>query len=280
VPELPEVEFVRRRLVRWLKGARIVGAWAGDRMVVKGTAKSFAERLSGRTVTGLGRRGKWLRIELDDGTLLFGHLGMTGDFRRDGEPRFERARLLVELRGKRAVVRYVDARRLGRLVVATEDIPTWTKLGPDPLLEGIDPAALSAKLARRARRTVKEVLMDQTVLAGVGNIQAIEALWKARIDPRTLASALSTEHVAAIVAGLHWTIERTLADLAKGDDGEKNPFMIYGRKGTPCPRCKTLLARIELGGRTTTFCPGCQERIKARQGTRARPRAQRPRTSP
>ena len=102
--------------------------------------------------------------------------------------------------------------------------------------------------------------MDQRVLAGVGNIQAIEALWKAKIDPRSRASTLERADVVRIAAGLRWTIARTLADLEKGDDGVENPFTIYGRRGTPCPRCKTLLARVELGGRTTTFCPGCQTR--------------------
>jgi formamidopyrimidine-DNA glycosylase len=280
MPELPDVEFVRRRLDGWLRGARIVDARANDRIVVKGSAKSFAERLEGRTITRLGRRGKWLRIEIDDGTLVFGHLGMTGDFTRDGSDRFERARLEVERRGKRATVRYVDARRLGRLVIAREDISTWTKLGPDPLLDGIDARALHEKLGRRSRRSVKEVLMDQTVLAGIGNIHAIEALWKARIDPRSNAAALDAKDVAAIVSGLRWTIQRALADLAKGDDevppqagrqpegpknGEDNPFRVYGRKGTPCPRCKTRLERVELGGRTTTFCPGCQVLRKARR---------------
>jgi formamidopyrimidine-DNA glycosylase len=98
------------------------------------------------------------------------------------------------------------------------------------------------------------------VLAGVGNIQAIEALWKAKIDPRSRASALTAPDIRALERALHWTIERTLKDLAKGEQGAKNPFQVYGRKGEPCPHDGTPFQRIELAGRTTTFCPTCQVR--------------------
>ena len=100
--------------------------------------------------------------------------------------------------------------------------------------------------------------MDQSVLAGVGNIQATEALWHARIDPRSPAGALAPRDVAAVVRGLRWTITRTIADLEKGRNAEDDPFVIYGHKGEPCRRCRTTLVRVVLGGRTTTFCPGCQ----------------------
>jgi formamidopyrimidine-DNA glycosylase len=258
VPELPEVEHVRRKLRRWLVGARIVAAEAGDRLVFQGDARS----LRGRTVERVDRRGKWLRLALDDGRKIFSHLGMTGDYRLGGSDRFERVRLEVERRGKRSVVRYVDPRRWGRIVVATDDIRTWSRLGPDPLHDGIDVARLSEKLARRKRRSVKEALMDQTVLAGIGNIQAIEALWKAKVDPRSKAAAVGPAEVRAIARGLRWTIGRTLADLARLDQGAENPFKIYGRRGTPCPRCGGTLERYELGGRTTTSCPGCQQRLR------------------
>ena len=101
--------------------------------------------------------------------------------------------------------------------------------------------------------------MDQTVLAGVGNIQAIEALWKAGIDPRCKAGSVSMSDLEAIASGLRWTIQRTLGDLEKSGLGAENPFCIYGRQGEPCPRCGRTLERVVLGGRTTTFCPGCQQ---------------------
>ena len=266
MPELPEVEHNRRQLERWLRGRRIVKASALDRRVVRPVAAStFARALAGRTVARVERRGKWIRIRLDDERKLFIHLGMTGWFEPVpvGEPplRFERVRLEL-VRGRKATaVAYTDPRRWGRIVLAREDIVHFRALGPDPLADGIDPIALGAVLARRKRSTIKEALLDQRVLAGIGNIQAIEALWKARIDPRSAAAALTPAHVRRLARALRWTIERTLADLAKGEGGVENPFRVYGRKGEPCPRCRTPLSRIELAGRTTTFCEGCQRRL-------------------
>jgi len=250
MPELPEVEHSRRDLERWIRRATIVAT--------KGEGKFALPSLRGRRIETVERRGKWIRIVLSDATLLFNHHGMTGEWKRSDEPlRWERASLVVEKNGKRTRVAYVDPRKFGRLVVAREDIPSWSALGPDPLEHGIDAKALADKLARRRKRSIKEALMDQSVLAGVGNIQATEALWKARIDPRSPAGALAKKHVTAVIKGLRWTIARTLDDLDVG-------FVIYGHKGEPCPRCKTTLVRIVLGGRTTTFCPGCQERLRAR----------------
>lgn len=185
---------------------------------------------------------------------------MTGDFvagTSDERMRHERARFDVERHGTTRIVHYTDTRRWGRILVSRDDTDTWIKLGPDPLNDGIDLNRLLHKLAR-TKRTIKESIMDQTILAGIGNIQAIEALWKARIHPKAPARLLSAKQVKALIAGLEWTIERTLADLAKGDEGADNPFRIYGRKGEPCPRCKTPLERFVLGGRTTTVCPSCQ----------------------
>ena len=272
MPELPEVEYTRRNLDRWMRGATIDAAIVRDAKAVKPSAAAFVRGVEGRKVRALERRGKWLRFTLDDGSLVFAHLGMPGWFELAEAGgvarRFERVAFDVSRRGKKLRVSYVDARRLGGLALAHEDTKTWKKLGPDPEIEGIDVARLRAELAAEKKRTIKEVLLDQTVLAGIGNIQSVEALWKAGIDPRTRASKLGAKDVAALARGLRWTIDRTLADLATRGSaaetlvsaGAKNPFTIYGRKGTPCPRCKATLARIELGGRTTTFCPGCQKR--------------------
>lgn len=274
MPELPEVEYVRRNLDRWARGHLVVSVSAKDPRIVRPTRpKAFESSLTGRTVQAVDRRGKWLRCLLDGGQRLFVHLGMTGWLEEDRDPdpanphpavghylRFERVGFVLRRGKKTRRIAFVDPRRWGRLVLAREDLPAWTALGPDPLDDGIDVARLGAKLARR-NRSIKEALLDQTVLAGVGNIQAIEALWRAKIDPRSRASALSRRDLAALARGLRWTIERTLADLTtKRRDSEASPFKIYGRRGAPCPRCKALLQRIELGGRTTTFCKGCQER--------------------
>lgn len=266
MPELPEVEHTRRKLVRWMQGARIEAVQTEDKRIAAPSPKKLVAGLTGRTVTKVERIGKWLRFLLDDDQRVFCHLGMTGWF-EPSKPgaaplRFERVGFdLVKKRGgttKKSRVSYVDSRRWGKLILAAADIPTWQKLGPDPLDAGIDLDRLAKKVSRRKTASIKVTLMDQTVLAGVGNIQAIEGLWKAKIDPRSHAAKMSTSDLKAIAAGLHWTIERTLDDLAVNELGEGNPFKIYGHKGEPCPRCKHTLKRIELGGRTTTYCPGCQ----------------------
>lgn len=276
MPELPEVEHNRRNLDAWLRGSRLAVVHAPDARILRPVAaRSFVRQLTGARVEAVERKGKWIRLRLSGGLRLFVHLGMTGWFERAQKPgmapRFERAGFELRKNGKRSRVSFTDPRRWGRLVLSKEDIATWSALGQDPLSDGIDPVALKARLARSKSRTIKEALLDQTVLAGVGNIQAIESLWKAKIDPRSPANALSAAQVRALVRALHWTIERTLKDLAKGADGAKNPFRVYGHKGEPCPRCGTLFERIELAGRTTTFCPGCQIRLRSPSQSASRP---------
>ncbi|MET0389741.1 MAG: bifunctional DNA-formamidopyrimidine glycosylase/DNA-(apurinic or apyrimidinic site) lyase [Polyangiales bacterium] len=274
MPELPEVEHTRRTLDRWLRGAHIVAVHAPDAFIIRPTSRRVVERrLAGRTVAKVERRGKWIRLEVDSGARVFVHLGMTGWFEpsSSGAPALRFERFALDLAGKRrpSRVAFVDPRRWGRFVlaVAGEDTATWRALGPDPLTDGIDAVALHARLQRRKRTSIKEGLLDQVVLAGIGNIQASEALWKAQIDPRSPASALALADVRRLTRALHWTITRTLRDLAKSEHSgppesrSHNPFKVYGRRGEPCSRCGRALARIQLGGRTTTYCPGCQRRL-------------------
>lgn len=266
MPELPEVEYTRQNLVKWMQGARIVAVQTSDVRLAKPKPKAFIAGLEGRRIEAIERIGKWLRLTLDDGMKVFAHLGMTGWFelsKPGAEPlRFERIGIDLEKKGKKSRVAYTDSRRWGGMSLLEEDTKTWKGLGPDPLAAGIDLERLEQRLARRKKTSIKEALMDQKVLAGVGNIQAIEALWRAKIDPRSKAGKMTKSDVAEIAKALKWTIARTLADLEAGgglySDGGTTSFKIYGKKGTPCPRCKTELKRIELGGRTTTFCPGCQ----------------------
>jgi formamidopyrimidine-DNA glycosylase len=273
MPELPEVEIVRRELHK-LRGGTIVRVVSDDRRIT-----SVQKNVVGQVIRAVGRRGKWLRLELDDG-LVFAHLGMTGDWTLrgpgDAALRFERVRMDVERRrgagkgvgnGKITSARYTDPRRFGRFITTGEDIAAWRELGPDPLLEGIDEVRMLAILKTR-KRAIKEVLLDQSLLAGVGNILAIEALWNAKIDPRTPARLMNAADVHAIAAGLRDIIERTLeydqrmmqamGERARGEVGA--PFRIYGHAKEPCPRCSTTLRQIVQGGRGTTYCPGCQKR--------------------
>jgi len=271
VPELPEVEHARRTLEHWLVKTRIDAATVIDaRILDEGTTAARVVRaLEGRRVEAIERRGKWLRIVLDQGR-VFSHLGMTGKWvlarASDATLPHEKVRIDVLAARRSRSVRYLDPRLFGRFVVIAEakpDLPAWAALGPDPLVDGIDVAALHAKLARR-KLPIKPTLLDQTVLAGVGNIQATEALFAARIDPRRPARDLSRAEVAALARGIRRSIAKTMA-LQVGptiqyveEAGAENPFLIYGNEGTPCPRCKRPLAKMILAGRGTVFCAHCQ----------------------
>jgi formamidopyrimidine-DNA glycosylase len=269
VPELPEVEHARRTLAKWLVGARLEAVIVHDARILDAgvRAESAARALEGRRVRAVERRGKWLRLVLDRG-LVFSHLGMTGKWvlARPGDDsvRFEKLRLDVRAGRTRRSVRYLDPRLFGRFVVAEQDLPAWSELGPDPLSDGIDVAALHAKLARR-KLAIKPTLLDQTVLAGVGNIQATEALFFARIDPRRPARELSRVETAALARAIRRSIAAAMKLLAREDTityveepGAENPFTIYGREGTPCPRCREPLAKLVLAGRGTVMCASCQ----------------------
>jgi formamidopyrimidine-DNA glycosylase len=274
VPELPEVEVARRVVADVLEGARVVRVHARDTLVAGGL-----EAVEGMRVDRAGRRGKWLRLELSGAergaTLVFAHLGMSGKWIAVGVDeaivRHERARIEV-VRGKtRAAVAYVDTRRLGRIRVAHEDTETWKALGPDVLDDGIDAGALHAALHAK-RLTIKEALLDQRILAGVGNIHAIEALWRAQIDPRSRTDALTLADVRALARGVRASIafglaiyEREARAVYVNEAKGKNPYRVYERRGEPCPRCKTPLTKIVLGGRGTTFCSRCQRRIGAKR---------------
>jgi formamidopyrimidine-DNA glycosylase len=271
MPELPEVEHARLCLVRWTKGRTIAKVLVADARVVHGGASAqLPARLAGRRIIGLRRRGKWLEITLDDGPRLYCHLGMTGKWvSRPAEApaeRFEKARLEL-VRGARdkatTSVRYIDPRVLGRMRLEEAEPGFWRKLGPDPLHDGLDPRALGERLAKKAR-PIKEALMDQALLAGIGNILATEALFRARLDPRTRSDRLEARTVAVLVRAIQQTIAHSLA-LEAGpeityvsESRASNPFKVYGRGGQPCPRCKAPLRRIVQGGRATVFCARCQ----------------------
>jgi formamidopyrimidine-DNA glycosylase len=268
MPELPEVEHARRGLTRWAKGRTIAAAVVVDARVVHGGAKvRLAPRLIGRKVMAVNRRGKWLELRLDEGPRLYAHLGMTGKWvsRPTDAPaeRFEKVRLDL-VRGKaRTTLRYIDPRVLGRMRLEEPDPPFWKKLGPDPLHDGVDAKALGAKLAKKPR-AIKEALMDQAVLAGIGNILATEALFVAKLHPEARSDRLKPAEVKVLARAVVLTIERSL-ELETGDEityvseaRAENPFAVYGRKGEPCPRCRQALVRIVLGGRGTVFCARCQ----------------------
>lgn len=264
VPELPEVETVRRGLEPVLVGRRIVDAHAHP-------SAKFAPAVEaiGTTVRAVDRRGKYLLIGLDDERRLVVHLGMTGQFHlqpREGDPHVRAWWLLDD--GRTLVFR--DVRRFGRIAVVGDDIralPTLAALGPEPFDPAFSPEHLWQAL-RRSKVRVKTQLLGQRVVAGVGNIYADEALWRAGVHPasravsRPAAARLHGAVVAVLAEGIDHggTTLRDYRTVEGGEGANQHRLDCYGQAGRPCPRCGTELRRSVIDGRGTTHCPTCQRR--------------------
>ncbi len=275
MPELPEVEIAARNLRRWALGRRIDRAESdprASRIFRPASPRAVAGALGGARVAAISRHGKHLLVSLEkrgEPLGLLSHLGMTGKWvrRTPGEPPppHSRARLLLD---DGAVLHFNDPRLFGRLRLVPEarfdEVPEVAALGPDPLEEGIDPRRLAGALSR-IRRPVKVALLDQRLVPGVGNIHASEALFRARIDPRRAASSLSAAAVGRLARSILASFRETVS-LEDGPEityveepGAENPFLVYGREGERCPRCRrAALRRIVQAQRSTFFCPRCQ----------------------
>ncbi|MFN2389396.1 MAG: bifunctional DNA-formamidopyrimidine glycosylase/DNA-(apurinic or apyrimidinic site) lyase [Actinomycetota bacterium] len=265
MPELPEVESVRRQLDPRLTG-RTVARVRVDPIPTVPRQFLATDLLEGRTIAHVGRRGKFLIAPLDRGLELVMHLGMTGSFSFETPDAYARAELELD-DGQHLAFR--DPRRFGRLAVVEsgryEAIPTLANMGPEPLSDEFDPERFGYVLARTTA-PVKPFLLSQRPVAGVGNIYADEALWAARIHPR------SRRIGPARARALHGAIRTVLADaveregttfrdfrMVNGESGRNAAHLIaYGRSGQPCPRCGAPLRKVVLAGRGTTYCPGCQ----------------------
>ncbi len=279
VPELPEVESVRRQLAPWLTGRRVEAVWWDPHPHARFHA---VDRLTGRRLTAVTRRGKFLLLPLDptaDGTHLelVLHLGMTGSLRvgPDQRPDGAAAAPLSHVRARLdlddgSVLAFRDPRRFGRLSVVeagryAEVVPTLARLGPEPLSADFTPEVLAAGLAA-SRAPVKARLLDQRLVAGVGNIYADEALWRARIHPasRRVGAGRAAVLHAALVAVLAAAIARegtTFRDyqMVNGQSGRYADHLdAYGQHGRPCRRCGTTLRRTVVAQRGTSYCPRCQ----------------------
>src|SRR5688572_6758814 len=270
MPELPEVETTVRGLSRVLKGRRIRRVEARRADLRRAFPPDLGQRLTGATVTDLGRRAKYGLVHTNRGDTMIFHLGMSGAWRVDPADIGKHDHLLLETdEGRKLHLR--DPRRFGSVdLVPTDELEHWPPfmaLGPEPLDGGIAGGWLRAKFAGRTA-AVKLLLLDQRVVAGLGNIYACEALFRARIDPRKAAGKVSRAKLNALAEAIPAVLEdaidaggSTLKDFV-APDGElgyfSKQFDVYDREGEPCRGCSGKIRRIVQGGRSTFFCPSCQ----------------------
>ncbi|NKB20459.1 MAG: bifunctional DNA-formamidopyrimidine glycosylase/DNA-(apurinic or apyrimidinic site) lyase [Alphaproteobacteria bacterium] len=275
MPELPEVETVRRGLAKAMEGRRI------NQVVVRRTdlrrplPENFAEALTGRTITQLDRRAKYLLIRLDDATVVLAHLGMSGrmviEQGTEVEVPARKHEHIAFAVGNGTVIRFSDPRRFGLMDLSTEDglatHPLLASIGPEPLGDEFSGASLAARLKGR-KTPIKSALLDQRIVAGLGNIYVCEGLFIAGVSPRrsahTVGSARAERLVTATKQVLRDAIKSggsTLRDhvTATGEMGYfQHNFKVYGREGEPCPTCSKPVQRIVQAGRSSFFRASCQ----------------------
>jgi formamidopyrimidine-DNA glycosylase len=273
VPELPEVELAVRILRDAVVGRRIIAARALHTAIRRGFGARHARHVVGRRIERVERRGKHQFLHLDDGSVLHVHFRMSGDWHvaRSGASLPAHARFVLELDdGARATL--VDPRALGA-VEWHRDASTLPSLGPEATDPALDGAALRSRLASR-RIPIKSALLDQRVIAGIGNIYAAEALWKARVDPRTPSSALDDVALGRLADAIRETLATALANPGRYSTGEGAPLDVYDREGEPCRRCGSPIRRIVQSGRSTYYCGACQ--VEGARRVTPRTRAGRP----
>ncbi len=276
MPELPEVETVRRGLEELLVGATIKSVKVLREMsVAYPSTKDFARTLAGKTFLSVNRRGKYLLISLSEDVGMMAHLRMSGKLivmeAKAEEPSHVRVRILLQ-DGRKLI--FDDTRVFGRLWCVPHDesfeevLPTLTRLGPEPV-RAVDPKFLKDALKGK-KQCIKTALLDQSILAGIGNIYADESLHRAKIHPARAAGEVNLKELSRLSREISVVLQNaieaggsTLRDYrtATGVNGNyQHEALVYGRKGEPCRTCKRKIERIKLNGRSSHFCPGCQSK--------------------
>ncbi len=280
MPELPEVETIRRELASRIAGKRIRRVSIppdprGCRVIRRcPSRRNFLRRLAGRKIVSIGRRAKYLLLGLDDGRILIVHLGMSGQllFRPPGAPRYPHTRLIIHLDGGEELC-FVDPRKFGEAYLFSEEegetLVNPFALGPEPLDRCCTPDKIRESFRSR-RGPVKAVLLDQKVVAGLGNIYTDEALHRSGIHPLRPASSLSGKEVEKLLESVREVLREAIecrgtsaADRqyvnTAGEPGTfQEKLQVYQKPGSPCPRCKSPIATVRVAGRTAHFCPACQ----------------------
>lgn len=270
MPELPEVETIRRALSARLVGRRIAGLVQRRADLRFPLPPALERRLVGRTITAIGRRAKYLLADLDDANTLLLHLGMSGRLVLGGPPGRLHEHLTFEFDDGR-LLRFIDPRRFGMLDLAPtaglDQHPRLRHLGLEPLGKTFDARALAAALDGR-RSALKLALMDQRIVVGVGNIYASESLFLARLSPLRTAGGLGPRQAARLAVAIRTVLEAaigaggsSLRDYVQAD-GElgffQDRFAVYGKEGQPCPACRRPIAKFVQANRATFACPRCQ----------------------
>ena len=279
MPELPEVETIRRDLVSLLVGRKIERVLIRDPRVVEGfgpggeprrrvRVEDFAGRLAGRTVRAVLRRGKYLIFERGSDLSLLAHLRMTG--RLVMGPMEERARAVITFEGVTEVLNFSDTRRFGELWLTSNwrSDRSIAALGPDPLTDELDEGAWGREL-RRSGSKMQSALLDQKRMAGLGNIYVTEALYLSGIRPTRRAHHVKAGEISPLVENIRRVLGEGLAHRgvsfrdyrdARGERGRaRDRLLVYGKAGSPCPQCATIFRGVKVGGRGTVYCPQCQK---------------------
>jgi len=260
MPELPEVEYASRVLRKAVVGRTVREVKVLHQAQRRGLPARDVARVRGTVITAVERRGKHQLLALSSGDTLVVHFRMTGDWlvgtSGTDAPKF--ARVVIDLDdGQR--VSLVDPRALSTATLHRSGEASLPVLGPDAADPSVSVDVFGAALARR-RVPIKVALLDQRVLAGVGNIYAAEALWLARIDPRVVASSLTKARQRRLLEAIRAVLAKAQRTTGRYRDSGVGRFEVYDREAAPCSRCDTPIARIVQGGRSTYFCPWCQRR--------------------
>ena len=283
MPELPEVETIVRQLRPLLVGRTVQGVrlgWPG--VVQRPSAARFRSELVGRRIVAARRRAKYFVFDLDDGRALVGHLRMTGRLAVEPaaapplRPEWVRASFQLD-NGSRLV--FADVRKFGRLALVAELDEVLPDIGPEPLSDAMDGAWMAAALAGH-RRLLKPLLLDQSFLAGLGNIYVDEALHTAGLHPLRASHRVSRAGAVELAGAIKHVLRRAIeAEGSSFDAFYRTPagqpgryqdgFLVYGRDGQPCRRCGATIVRLVVGQRGTHVCPRCQPRPRAVPGARA-----------
>jgi len=275
MPELPEVETVAKGLEQAILNDSFAKITLRRENLRYAFPEHFAEIMCGKRITHIGRRAKYLLIKLEDETVMIGHLGMSGSFRIDrslGITPDKHDHVIFETVGG-ITLRYHDPRRFGFMLLSTEgeleNHPHISKIGPEPLGNAFNGPILSHALKNR-KGPIKTALLDQSVVAGIGNIYACEALFKSQISPTRVSNTIKGKQVDRLSNAVREVLEDAIASGGStlrnysNTDGElgyfQHKFKVYGKEGEPCPtpKCDGPIKRITQSGRSTFFCERCQ----------------------